>query len=143
MKQVFAILAASLLLWSCQEADSKAGEAAGDTKDGGNYTTIQWVDSINQDLGKIKEGQVIEISYRFKNAGEKNLIIEDVRASCGCTVPEKPEKPFAPGEEGVIRAKFDSKGRVGPQNKTVTVQSNTAPQREYYLTFKVEVEAAK
>ena len=83
------------------------------------------------------------MAYRFRNSGNKNLIIEDVRASCGCTVPEKPEKPLAPGEEGVIKAKFDSKGRVGPQSKTVTVVANAIPIREFYLQFKVEVEASK
>ena len=41
------------------------------------------------------------------------------RASCGCTVPEKPEKPFAPGEEGVIKAKFDSHGTSIGRNKKI------------------------
>jgi hypothetical protein len=150
MKKLFflSFLAASMLA-ACESGDKKAeqpaltqeqiSKAATDTA---NFTTIEWIDSINLDLGKAKEGQIIEVSYRFKNSGTKNLIIEDVSASCGCTVPEKPEKPFAPGEEGVIKAKFDSKGKVGANNKNVSVKANTS-QGNYQLTFKVEIEAAK
>ncbi|MEO5563769.1 MAG: DUF1573 domain-containing protein, partial [Chitinophagaceae bacterium] len=79
------------------------------------------------------------VSYRFKNSGNKSLVIEDVAAGCGCTVPEKPEQAFAPGEEGVIRAKFDSKGRVGTNNKFVTVTANTSPSKQQVLKFNVEV----
>jgi hypothetical protein len=88
----------------------------------------------------VKEGQVVEVSYRFKNTGDKNLIIQNVSASCGCTVPEKPEKPFAPGEEGTVRAKFDSKGRPhGEARKEVYVNANTKPEQQHVLTFKVEI----
>ncbi len=149
MKKFFLILTAATFFVACQTAEKEAEktlteeEKAQAGADVANYTTIEWLDSINQDLGKIKEGQVLEINYRFKNTGTKPLVIENVNATCGCTVPEKPEKPFAPGEEGVIKAKFDSKGRPGAQTKTVTVLANTNPTREYYLNFKVEVESTK
>ncbi len=116
-----------------QQKDSVANDSA-------NFTSIQWLDSTYRDLGKIKEGQVVEVSYRFKNAGAKNLVIANVSASCGCTVPEKPEKPFAPGEEGVIKAKFDSKGRPkGEQRKDVFVTANTNPEKLTQLSFRVEI----
>ncbi|MET0635038.1 MAG: DUF1573 domain-containing protein [Chitinophagaceae bacterium] len=143
-KILFVCLTAGL--FACGAADKKAGQtvltpeqqtnAATDTA---NFTTIQWLDSTNSNLGTIKEGQVVEVSYRFRNSGTKNLIFASVNASCGCTVPEKPEKPYAPGEEGVIKAKFDSKGRPhGEAQKMVYVQANTDPSTTT-LSFKVNI----
>lgn len=126
---------------SCQSSDQKAGKEItkhNNTPDSTNFTTIQWLDSTFLDLGKANDGQIVEVSFRFKNTGNKNLVIEDVHAGCGCTIPEKPQQPFAPGEEGVIKAKFDSKDRLGIQNKYVDVRTNTA-QGNYRLDFKIEV----
>ncbi len=102
--------------------------------DTANFTSIEWIDSTKKNLGKLKKDETIEISYRFKNAGTKNLVIENVTASCGCTIPEKPEQAFAPGEEGVIKAKFNGSGH-GTIMKQITVTANTKPQKEHFLTF--------
>jgi hypothetical protein len=110
-------------------------------KDSANFTTIQWLDSTYLDLGKVKEGKVVEVAFRFKNTGTKPLVIASVTASCGCTVPEKPEKAFSPGEEGEIKAKFDSQGRPKGENvKHVTVLANTNPKSSHMLDFRVEIE---
>ncbi len=145
MKQLLFILLAAGL-FACQNAGTKTDNALTQeekdiaTKDSANFTSIQWLDSTYIDLGKVKEGQVIEVSYRFKNSGDKNLVIANVSASCGCTVPEKPEKPFSPGEEGVIKAKFDSKGRAkGETRKEVFVTANTTPENLTQLSFRVEI----
>ena len=145
MKQLLFILLAAGL-FACQNADTKTDksltleEKETATKDSANFTSIQWLDSTYIDLGKVKEGQVVEVSYRFKNSGDKNLVIANVSASCGCTVPEKPEKPFSPGEEGVIKAKFDSKGRgKGETRKEVFVTANTKPENLTQLSFRVEI----
>lgn len=133
-------------LFACQSADNQTEkiltqeEKDNASRDSSNYTTIQWLDSTYKDLGKVKEGQVVEVSYRFRNGGDKNLVIANVTASCGCTVPEKPEKPFSPGEEGVIKAKFDSKGRgKGETRKEVFVTANTKPENLTQLSFRVEI----
>ena len=133
-------------LFACQSADKNSVKELTQQQkdsvanDSANFTSIQWLDSTYRDLGKIKEGQVVEVSYRFKNAGNKNLVVANVSASCGCTVPEKPEKPFAPGEEGVIKAKFDSKGRPkGETRKEVFVTANTNPEKLTQLSFRVEI----
>jgi hypothetical protein len=115
---------------------AKMNEIAQDTT---QNTTIQWLDSTYLDLGKVKEGKMVEVSFRFKNSGTKPLVITSVTASCGCTVPEKPERAFASGEEGTIRAKFDSKGRMGENQKHVTVIANTNPSSSHELSFRVEV----
>lgn len=77
------------------------------------------------DFGTIKEGQKVFWNFRFKNTGSADLILNRVKADCGCTVPEYPKTPIAPGEEGKIKVTFDSKGRMGMQAKNVTVLSNS------------------
>ncbi len=89
-------------------------------------TNVQIIDS-SFDFGKVTDGEVVEFSYRFKNVGNQPLVISNASASCGCTVPEKPEAPIKPGETGFIKVKFNSEGRVGVAHKTVTVQSNANP----------------
>lgn len=145
MKRIFIILIITGLI-ACQAADEKGAkslsqqEKADAERDSANFTTIEWIDSTIKDLGRIKQGAVVEVNYRFKNTGDKNLIFTNVRASCGCTVPEKPEKPFASGEEGVIKAKFDSRGkRIGETRNTVYVTANTKPEKFMQLSFRVEI----
>ena len=144
MRYLFFILCASIVVTSCGTSDANtvnttnnesAHQAAADPA---NVTTIQWLDATNQNLGKINEGQVVEISWRFKNTGNKPLIIAHVQPGCGCTVAEKPEEPIAPGKEGIIKAKFDSNGRDGAQNKDMMVQANTKEQT-HQLTFSLDV----
>lgn len=81
----------------------------------------------NYDFGTIQEGEVVEKVFTFKNIGEAPLIIESAKASCGCTVPEYSKAPIGIGEEGSLTVKFNSKGKPGIQNKTVTVTANTYP----------------
>lgn len=117
------------LLTSCdvRKTDKLAGtpdaaveEAAATT------TTVQLIDSVF-DFGTIAEGENVEFSYRFKNTGSNALIVSNASASCGCTVPEKPEEPIKPGETGFIKVKFNSEGRPGAAHKTVNVLANTSP----------------
>jgi hypothetical protein len=89
-------------------------------------TTVQMIDSVH-DFGKVMDGEIVEFSYRFKNVGDKPLVIEAASASCGCTVPEKPDQPILPGEIGYIKVKFNSENRQGDALKTVQVTANTNP----------------
>jgi hypothetical protein len=89
-------------------------------------TTVEVIDTL-YNFGTVAEGSIVEFSFRFKNTGTNPLVISNASASCGCTVPEKPEAPVKPGEIGVIKVKFDSNGRAGSAYKTVTVLSNAAP----------------
>lgn len=65
--------------------------------------------------------------FKFTNIGKTPLIISQVKGSCGCTVPTKPEEPIMPGEVGEIKVKY-STNRVGPFSKTVTITSNASEQ---------------
>ncbi len=75
------------------------------------------------DYGEIEKGSDGVRVFEFTNTGDQPLIISQVKSSCGCTVPSKPDGPIAPGESSTISVKYDTK-RVGPIRKTVTVYSN-------------------
>src|SRR5687768_16018882 len=92
--------------------------------DSSKFTTIEWIDST-RDYGKITEGQKLDVSFRFKNTGDKPLIIRSVKPGCGCTATEPPKEPIAPGAEGIIKASFNSEGREGPNSKDIFVDANT------------------
>ncbi len=93
------------------------------------------------DYGNIAKGSDGIRVFEFTNTGDAPLIISNVKSSCGCTVPEKPKDPIAPGANGEIKVKYDTK-RVGPIRKTVTVYSNaTEPIKA--LKIKGVVEANK
>lgn len=85
-------------------------------------------DSTALDMGRIAEGVQVEKTYNFTNKGKIDLVITDVRASCGCTVAKNwPRMPVAPGAHGAITINFNSEGRPGKQHKTITVVANTTP----------------
>jgi len=108
------------------------------TTDSANFTSIEWIDST-RDFGKVQEGPDVDIVYRFKNVGDKPLVITDVVPGCGCTVADKPTAPIMPGNEGTIKGVFTTKGHVGVNNKHITVQANTKPVQSFDLKFSIEV----
>lgn len=77
------------------------------------------------DYGTIEKGGNAESAFVFTNTGNEPLIITKAKGSCGCTVPEWPKEPIAPGAKATIKVKYDS-NRVGPINKTVTISSNAS-----------------
>jgi len=112
-------------------------------KDSTQFTRIEWLDSTSRNFGTIAEGMKLEVKYRFRNAGDKPLIIEQVKPSCGCTIAEQPDEPVLPGKEGVIRASFNSEGRTGVNHKTLYVMANTKGDPSSALAFTVVVEKKK
>jgi len=85
-------------------------------------------DSTAYAMGLIPQGTVVEKTFHFTNTGGSDLLITDVRGSCGCTVGKTwPKKPLKPGEAGEITVSFNSEGRSGKQEKTVSVVANTSP----------------
>ena len=93
------------------------------------------------DYGNIKYDGEPYCSFEFKNTGDEPLIISNAKGSCGCTVPEWPKEPIAPGAKGSIRVKYDTK-RPGPINKSVTITSNAINEPNKVIRIKGEVGAA-
>lgn len=141
VKHTLLILTAAILLISCdnRRQDKIVDDAVVETTAALNdSTTVQVIDTV-YNFGKVTDGEKVEYSYRFKNTGNKPLVIVDATASCGCTVPQKPEKPIMPGEIGFIKVAFDSKGRIGNAHKAITVTSNAKPEfPQLLLTGDVE-----
>jgi len=145
MKKILVIVASIVMIAGCKMADKKASSndtstsQPGSNKDSASRTSIVWLDTQELNMGKMNEGEKLEVKFRFKNTGNQPLVISRVWAQCGCTVPETPKEPFAPGQEGIIKAIFDSHGRGGTSNtKEVYVNANTDPITNV-LVFKVDV----
>jgi len=103
---------------------------------------VMELEKENHEFGKITEGEKVSYSFKFKNSGKADLIISDAKGSCGCTVPQWPKNPIAPGEGGLIEVTFDSRGKAGMQSKTVTLITNAIPNTKI-ITISGEVTAAK
>lgn len=92
------------------------------------------------DFGTIKQGEVVTHEFTFVNSGTEPLIINNAQAQCGCTVPSWPKEPIKPGEKGTIKVSFNSTGKMGLQDKTVTLTSN-AGEGSKVLHLKGTIEA--
>jgi hypothetical protein len=122
------------LLAECTNQNSTVTENSTDTQE---LATVASVDTANApvfkfekevyDFGEIKEGEKVTYDFKFKNIGNSPLIISSATATCGCTIPEYPKEPVAPGAEGLIRVVFNSAGKAGMQNKIVSITANTVP----------------
>jgi Protein of unknown function (DUF1573) len=107
--------------------------------DSSNFTTVLWLDTVKQ-FGKIKEGEKLQISFRFKNTGDKPLVVNAVRPGCGCTGAHGPTEPLQPGAEGVIEGEFDSNGKPGHQRKSIYITMNTKEKQNHEVIFEGDVE---
>ena len=102
-------------------------------------TTTMEFETPTFDFGTVQSGDVVENIFTFKNTGNQMLVIKNAKGSCGCTIPEWPKAPIAPGETGSIKVVFNTKGKSGKQSKRVTITANIEKQQTY-LTVKGEVE---
>lgn len=121
---LFALAVASGSCSSGVESDLHDSKRQGISKP--ETTTVEVIDSV-YNFGKLKGGEIVTFSYRFRNTGENPLIITDVIASCGCTTPEKPQQPIQPRSTGVVRIAFNSDGVSGAVRKNLSVISNAEP----------------
>jgi hypothetical protein len=93
------------------------------------------------DFGKIKQGVPVTYNFEFKNVSDKPLVVENASASCGCTVPEKPEKPIGPGETGKIKVQFNA-AAAAPFNKDIYIKfAGVDQQKIVHITGEVVANA--
>lgn len=133
MKRITIIYIAilSLLVISCKEnAASKINDANLETakeRDAINnlgFAIIEF-DNTEYDFGTINEDDIIDGAFKITNAGKVDLIILSAKASCGCTVPEWPKEAIKAGESAELKFSFNSRGKPGVQNKSITLKTNT------------------
>jgi hypothetical protein len=86
------------------------------------------------DYGEIEKGSDGVRTFKFTNTGDAPLVIEDIKSTCGCTIPKKPSGPIAPGASDVIEVKYDT-NRVGPIRRSISVFSNA---QEPIVTLKIK-----
>lgn len=106
--------------------------------DSANFTTVQWLDSL-KDFGTVKEGEKVDLTFRFRNTGDKPLLVQSAVAGCGCTVPEYTREPVMPGKEGFIKAVFNSSGQPPMVHKSVSVEMNTKGTQVHTVSFMGEI----
>ncbi|MDX1652552.1 MAG: DUF1573 domain-containing protein [Brumimicrobium sp.] len=90
-----------------------------------SQTTMEITPKVH-DFGLIPKDKPVSTIFTVKNTGKNPLTINDAKASCGCTVPSKPEEPILPGETGELEVTFTAKPNQVGQNitKTITVTAN-------------------
>jgi Protein of unknown function (DUF1573) len=93
---------------------------------------------ISFDFGEITQGDKVSHTFGFTNEGTVPLVISRVQTTCGCTVPKWPSQPIPPGEKEEIAVTFNSAGKMGVQNKVITIHSN-ASEPVFRLTLKSNV----
>ncbi|MES2485286.1 MAG: DUF1573 domain-containing protein [Bacteroidota bacterium] len=145
MKKSIAMMAlAALALTSCKENTALNIDAATAKKaelahaESGKLPVAKF-ESLDHDFGTIKQGDKVEHTYKFTNAGTADLVLSDAKASCGCTVPDWTKTPVKPGESGEVHVVFNSAGKSGDVQKTVTLTMNTEKGTET-LNFKAKIE---
>ena len=106
--------------------DPLASQFPEETPSAEKLTTIKF-EKTEHDFGKINEGEVVHTVFKFTNTGKLPLLIASAQGSCGCTVPQWPRNYIKQGESGEISVQFDSHGKMGQVEKTVTVTANTHP----------------
>jgi hypothetical protein len=130
-KILLACLAASMLM-ACNQADKKDATTVDSAKNEtvpayyGDEPFIKFEEEAH-DFGKINEGDSVVHQFKFKNIGKSPVIISNATASCGCTVPKWPKEPVLPGKSGTIDVVINSAGKVGLQDKMITITTNMNP----------------
>ena len=106
-------------------------------QEGAASSDIKFTATVH-DFGPIMDVESYQTTFPFVNSGSGSLVIEQVKAGCGCTTPELEKKVFAPGEASEIRVNFKPKG-AGRQTKRITVYSNDPDEPVITLAIKADI----
>lgn len=96
-------------------------------------------DAKVQKFSKVNEGEEVNLKYQFINQGDKPVVINEAKVNCTCTEVTFPKEPFKPNSTGTVNVKFDTKGKIGFQERTVTLLTD---QGNVEIVFKGVVKAS-
>lgn len=135
---LFILLVSILSFVACKPTDKdNSNPLSTDLIDNENPPVIEF-STEEFDFGIIAQGEQVYHVFKLKNIGESDLIISDIKTTCGCTVPKNwPKHPIPPGEGAEIEVQYDGSGN-GLVKKLITVSSNAKPaHNKLYLKGKV------
>ncbi len=118
MRKIITLFVLGFLTFTMNAQEKQATEKPKDP----NAPVFEFVTEVI-DYGKIALNADGVRTFKFKNVGKSPLVINDIKSSCGCTVPKKPAGPILPGDNGEIEVKYDT-NRAGGFSKSITVASN-------------------
>ncbi|MEY3854975.1 MAG: hypothetical protein RIS68_989 [Bacteroidota bacterium] len=144
MRVFLSLLLISGLFLSCENKQKKEALSASesaiplDLRPSAEKHPIMEFDQPVVYLGRVTQGDSARYTFHFKNKGNMPLKIMSVNASCGCTTPKWSQDLIQPGKKGFIKVTFNSAGKEGKVQKTVTAYCNTIP-ADNTVAFKIEV----
>ncbi len=121
----FAVIFVSCSGNATSKIDQKKLEAAKERDRKMSEPPVIEFDKVEYDFGTAKAGEKVKGTFKLTNKGTSKLIIFNAKGSCGCTVPEWPKEPIAPGATAEVKFTFNTQGRRGKQTKTITLKTNT------------------
>lgn len=134
MRKIFLLAVAAVSLAACQQSKTTTAQTDSTSVKATNTVVVASPDAPvisfehgMYNFGKIVEGEKVNYAFKFKNTGKTPLIVTNATATCGCTIPEIPKEPIKPDGTGVIKVVFNSTGKMGMQDKVITVTSNGNP----------------
>ena len=135
----YILVVCTLLIGFSCSGYKKESQTISVTNDGNGHGTpeITFEKDVHA-FGELVSGEKVAYAFQYTNTGDGNLIINDVKASCGCTTPEWDNHPIKPGQKGTIQLIFDSSGRSGEQFKTIKIFANTT-KKEHTLAITANV----
>lgn len=127
MKKVIVFFVLMVVVFSCKKSNSLEdleGKYIEEQLAKHPKTEIKF-DKTEHDFGTIQQGEIVETQFMLKNTGTNDLYVAQAKASCGCTVPQVTKEAIKPGKSTPIKVKFDSNGKQGNVEKTITITCNS------------------
>ncbi len=121
--KIIGFLGLIIIGFGCVGEGNNRGNDIVEPSDSLQFAEIKF-DTTVHNLGTIREGEQVIAWFEYENTGKGPLLIKDIKAGCGCTLPEWSKLPLEPGEEESIKVIFDSNGKAGIQTIPILVVTN-------------------
>lgn len=131
IKQVLILVLISLVLISCKQSNNKQNNNVKSDNEG--FAEFTFPEEIHN-FGKLNAGEIVSFTFVFRNTGNKTLRISNIDSGCACNKVIVSDENIEPGNESYIEVIYNSRGDIGRQLKTITIQSNaTKPKINLFL----------